>query len=127
MRTRRPLLHLATLAVVVAVGAHLLMHLQPHATGSESAELHTTHAAVIGAQTTTALPGATGDEHGHLMAALCMAVLAVAALSFTRRLVGWIGPTTTALRTTMRGVAGQLLRAPPNFPGRVDAGVLLRV
>jgi hypothetical protein len=73
------------------------------------------------------VPDAPAGEHSHLMAALCMAVLAVAALSVTLRLVGRVDPTATALRTAMRGGDGHPLRAPPNLPSRIDAGVLLRV
>jgi hypothetical protein len=127
MHARRSLLHLAALAVVVAVSGHLLMHLQPHATAGETAATHAAHAAASSAQASTGLPDGTEDGHAHLMAALCMAVLAVAALGVTLRHSGLVG-TARATRPTLRyGVIGHPLRAPPEFLSRVDAGVLLRV
>jgi ABC-type Fe3+-siderophore transport system permease subunit len=128
MRTRRPLVHLAALAVAVAVGAHLLMHLQPEPSGSaEPVGVHAEHGA-----TTSAVVAAGVPDHGHsgqsdLMAALCMAVLAAAALTVTIRLVGRTAPVTAGLPAGACRDAGSRLRAPPSFASRIDAGVLLRV
>jgi hypothetical protein len=61
------------------------------------------------------------------MAALCMAVLAVVALTLVRR-PGWgTASLTAALPSATSRLIGNRLRAPPGLPSRIDAGVLLRV
>jgi hypothetical protein len=127
MRPRRPLLHLAALGVVVAVSAHLVLHLQSHATGGQMAEAHAAHAVAGSAAALPTVPDPAEDGHAHLMAALCMAVLAVAGLRVTLQLTGTIEAATATLPAVGRGVVGHPLRAPPDLPSRVDAGVLLRV
>jgi hypothetical protein len=128
MRTPRPLLHLAALTLAVAVGAHLLMHVPPHAgDGAEPAAAIAGHGATAGTLAAAGLPDHSDGRHGHLKAALCMAVLAVAALTATSRFAGRTVAATAGWPVMTRRLAGIRLRAPPSSPGRVDAGVLLRV
>lgn len=128
MRTGRPLLRLAALGVAVAVGTHLLMPLQPHPSGSaEPAGVHTEHGAATSAVATARVPDDPESDHGHLMAALCMAVMAAAVLAVTIRVVGRTAPLAAGSAAAARRFSGSRLLAPPTFPSRIDAGVLLRV
>jgi hypothetical protein len=128
MRTRRAL-QLAAVVVAVAVTGHLLMHLQPHdhfdTVGDHDVAGHaaTTSSTLVGAHATSADP----DGGAHLMAALCMGVLAVAALWRLAVLTGWSASSVlVAPAATERRVPRQQ-RAPPRVLSRIDAGVLLRV
>jgi hypothetical protein len=129
MRARRPLLHVAAVAVAVTVGVHLLMHVQAHPAGVAAAVPVHPDLAVV--HPTTAVAAGSGGHgsggHGHLMAALCMAVLADAALTVGFGLVAAANPCITAQRAATARLPDRLLRAPPAFLSRIDAGVLLRV
>jgi hypothetical protein len=129
MRARRRLLHVAAIAVAAAVAVHLLMHVQTQPVGVAAAmAVHADHA--VATPTTAIAAGAAGHTsggHGHLMAALCMAVLAAAALTAGFALVAAANPRSTAQRAATPRLPDRLLRAPPHFLSRIDAGVLLRM
>jgi hypothetical protein len=128
MQTRRAL-QLSVLVVAMAVTGHLLMHLQPN----DHPGLAADHAlAGHATPTSTMLEGADGPAsaaHGgaHLMAALCMAVLATAGLWRLTALAGG-NPSSGRVTPTAEERAVPLQeRAPPSARSRIDAGVLLRV
>jgi hypothetical protein len=128
MRARRPLLHVAAIAVAVAVGVHLLMHVQTHPVGVAAAmAVHADHVTTPTTAIAAGAAGHTSGGHGHLMAALCMAVLADAAVTLGFALVAAANPHTTPQRVATPRLPDRLLRAPPAFLSRIDAGVLLRV
>jgi hypothetical protein len=127
MRARGPLLHLAALAVAVTVGAHVLMHIQAHPV-AEPMAVHISH---VGAASTVAAEGGfphpTGEDHGHLMVQLCMAVLAGAALAIVLQRAPAISTLGSAVLVPVRRMITHQLRAPPPLLSGVDGGVLLRV
>jgi hypothetical protein len=143
MRWSTRLLNAAALLVAVAVGAHLLMAVQPaeHGAVGQPGAATALHAASPTSGAGIALPprhapagfdtavddGRTdGGQGAHLMATLCFAVLAAGLL--------------TALALTDRGLVRQLTAAvplrtlatrppvrPPRSHSRVDAGIVLLV
>jgi hypothetical protein len=126
MRTRG-VLQLATVAVAVALTGHLLMHLSSHE--HPGAADHHVIAAHPAPSSLSAVPATIPVEGSgaHLMAALCMAVLTVAAIAAAMRL--GVGGATSAVvhRSALAHTFPQRRRAPPPLRSRVDAGVLLRV
>lgn len=128
MRTR-VVLRLATVVVGVAIAGHLLMHLQPHAyPGTVDQHGVMVHEAATSSSVGVADATSPQDDSGaHLMAALCMAVLAIALLSMLDRLTARNRAGVHPLTAAVRRPSPRRRRAPPLAPSRIDAGVLLRV
>jgi hypothetical protein len=135
MRAPARLLHLATLMVAVAVGAHLLMHLTHLGPMPSPRDLEAhgpavaSHADGIAAPLLASASDHTSSKHGHrahLMTALCMAIIAGIVIAVPSLVLRCIARSVSRCPGVVAILAGARPPPPPTL-SRIDAGVLLLV